>query len=77
VTILLPAPSLVRWGWRWSAYDRVGLVAQSLPCGHILEAHECHDVPGDGRLDLCPLVRVHLEHAADALVLPHGQYNLT
>mmetsp|Transcript_13376 Transcript_13376/g.27623 ORF Transcript_13376/g.27623 Transcript_13376/m.27623 type:complete len:447 (+) Transcript_13376:96-1436(+) len=49
--------------------DGVLALAEGLSGGGVLESHERDDVAGDGRLDLGPVVGVHLKHAADALVL--------
>ena len=49
--------------------DGVVLGAEGLAGGGVLEADEGDDVAGDGGLDFFTVVGVHLEHAADALVL--------
>ena len=49
--------------------DRVRLVAEGLSGGGVLESDEGDNVTSAGLLDLGTVVGVHLEHAADALVL--------
>ena len=43
-------------------------IAQRIAGAHLLEARERHDVAGIGLLDVLAIVRVHQEHAADALL---------
>ena len=51
-------------------HDRVGRVGQGVARAGVLQAHEGGDVAGVDLLDLLALVGVHLEHAADALLVP-------
>ncbi len=46
----------------------VPLIRQGVAGGGVLEPHQGHDVPGIGLADLFPLVGVHLEEPADALL---------
>ena len=51
-------------------HDRLRLVAQRVAGGRVLQPHRGGDVAGADRLDLFAVIRVQLQQAADALLVP-------
>ena len=49
--------------------DRVQRIAKRVAGGGVLEAGQRDDVAGEGFLDVGARIRMHLQHAADALLL--------
>ena len=49
--------------------DRVQRIAERVAGGRVLEAGQSDDVAGKGLFDVCARIGMHLQHAADALVL--------